>query len=96
MARRHYLVTYDIADDKRRDKVFKTLQGAGDHVQYSVFLCDLNGTELAELRRKVRPLLHQEDDQLLVVDLGHATQPLVQGIESIGRPYEPPVRTRVV
>lgn len=96
MARRHFLVTYDIADDKRRDKVFKTLMGAGDHVQYSVFLCDLNPTELAELRRQVRPLLHQDDDQLLVVDLGKATRPLVEGIEAIGRAYDPPVRTRVV
>ncbi|HUT57607.1 MAG TPA: CRISPR-associated endonuclease Cas2, partial [Phycisphaerae bacterium] len=39
--RRRYLVTYDISDDKRRDLVFKTLRDRGDHVQFSVFLCEL-------------------------------------------------------
>jgi CRISPR-associated protein Cas2 len=96
MARRHYLITYDISDDKRRTKVFNALMGAGDHVQYSVFLCDLNDAELADLRGRVRPLLHHEQDQLLVVDLGTAKQPLVRGIEALGRPYEPRVRTLVI
>ena len=27
--RRHYLVSYDIADDKRRNKVFDLLEGRG-------------------------------------------------------------------
>ncbi len=40
MARRHFLITYDISDDKRRTKVFHTLQANGDHAQFSVFLCN--------------------------------------------------------
>ena len=39
MSRRHYLVTYDVSDDKRRTHLFKLLEGNGDHVQYSVFFC---------------------------------------------------------
>ena len=50
MARRHFLITYDVSDDKRRTTIFNTLQGNGDHAQFSVFLCQLNATELARLR----------------------------------------------
>lgn len=96
MARRHYLLTYDVSDDKRRTRLYKTLLGAGDHVQYSVFLCDLNDAELADLRGRVRPLLHHGEDQLLVVDLGPAASPLLDGIEAIGRAYEPAVRVQVI
>lgn len=54
MERRHYLVTYDISDDKRRDAVFRLLLGHGDHAQYSVFFCELSGRELVELRARLR------------------------------------------
>ena len=40
-----YLVCYDIADDKRLRKVFKTCGNFGDHLQFSVFECDLNPSE---------------------------------------------------
>ncbi len=40
--RRRYLITYDISDDKRRARVFKSLRNRGDHLQFSVFLCELN------------------------------------------------------
>ena len=96
MARRHYLVTYDISDDKRRTKVYKTLLGAGDHVQYSVFLCELNDSELAGLRSTVRTILNKKEDQLLFVDLGLASAPVLEGIEAIGRSYSPTARVLVV
>lgn len=89
-------MTYDISDDKRRTKIYKILLGAGDHIQYSVFFCDLNDAELASLRGRLRPLLNNNEDQLLIVDLGLATQPLIEGIEALGRAYEPTVRTLVV
>lgn len=94
--RRNYLVTYDIADDRRRTEVFQTLHGFGDHAQYSVFFCELDGRELAQLRRRIRSAVHHGEDQVLIVDLGRATKPLESGIEVIGRGYEPPIRTVVV
>lgn len=36
-----YLISYDIAVDKRRTKIAKLLEGFGQRVQYSVFECDL-------------------------------------------------------
>ncbi len=96
MARRHYLVSYDISDDRRRDAVFKALEGQGDHVQYSVFLCDLNDRELAQLRARLRREINAVEDQILIVDLGPATSPLENGIECLGKAYAPSVRVLVV
>lgn len=96
MARRHYLVSYDISDDRRRNAVFKALEGQGDHVQYSVFLCDLNERELAQLRARLRREINAIEDQILIVDLGPATSPLENGIECLGKPYAPSVRVLVV
>ncbi|MEK7751294.1 MAG: CRISPR-associated endonuclease Cas2, partial [Acidobacteriota bacterium] len=39
--RNSYLVSYDIADDKRLRQVFKTMRAYGDHLQFSVFECQL-------------------------------------------------------
>lgn len=96
MSRRHYLVTYDIGDDKRRDRVFKTLQANGDHVQFSVFLCELNRRELANLCAELSDGLHSHQDQVLVLDLGPAHVPLESGLQSLGRAYRPTVRTTIV
>jgi CRISPR-associated protein Cas2 len=94
--RRNYLVTYDIADDKRRNEVFRTLHGFGDHAQYSVFFCELNRRELAQLRSHIRAAVHHREDQVLIVDLGHAQRPLADGIEVIGLGYEPTIRIVVI
>lgn len=96
MYRRHYVVTYDVSDDRRRSRVFKTLHGFGDHVQYSVFFCDLSEPELVELRRRLRAVIDHRLDQVLIVDLGTAERSLEAGLDVLGRGYEPPVRTVVV
>jgi CRISPR-associated protein Cas2 len=96
MERRHYLVCYDISDDRRRDNVFRILLGQGNHAQYSVFFCELSERELVELRTRLRACIHVAEDQVLIVDLGKASRPLVAGVEALGRRYDPPVRTVVV
>lgn len=94
--RRHYCVTYDISDDKRRNRVFKTLLGHGDHAQYSVFFCELNGRELAELRSRCREIINHSEDQVMLIDLGQAANPLESGLEVLGKGYAPSTRTIVV
>jgi CRISPR-associated protein Cas2 len=93
---RHYVVSYDISDDRRRDQVFRTLYGYGNHAQYSVFFCELSDVELVRLRSTLRGLIHHQEDQVMIIDLGSNTQPLEEGLEVLGRPYRPPVRTLVV
>lgn len=96
--RRRYLITYDISDDKRRDRVFKTLRDRGDHVQFSVFLCELNARERALLKGELRQYVNQKDDQVLILDLGSADDPLKigQDVECVGFAYCPPQRILVV
>jgi CRISPR-associated protein Cas2 len=96
MSRRHYVVTYDVSDDKRRSEVFKALAGAGDWAQYSVFFCELSDQELVELRIKLRDAINKQQDQVLIIDLGQAARPLQTGIEVLGRGYDPPIRTIVI
>ena len=96
MDRRHYIVSYDISDDRRRDQVFRILLGQGDHAQYSVFFCELNDRELVTLRTRLRACIHAVEDQILIVDLGPAVRPLQNGLEAIGRAYDPLVRTFIV
>jgi CRISPR-associated protein Cas2 len=96
MARTRYVVTYDIADDRRRNHVFRTLHGFGDHTQYSVFLCELNDSELVRLRMAVRPHIDTGEDQLLIVEVGPATGSVTASVEAIGRHYDPPTRSVVI
>ncbi len=74
MARRRYLVLYDIRDDKRLRMVFNTMRSFGSRFQYSVFLCDLNPSELLQLRWELRDCMNQAVDSLAIVDLGTPSQ----------------------
>jgi CRISPR-associated protein Cas2 len=96
MARRRFLITYDIADDKRRSKIFKALRDVGDHVQFSVFLCCLNERERVALRGRVDSLIDHRADQIMTVDLGPAAHDPDHCISTLGRAYQPPGRLIVV
>ena len=65
-----YLVCYDIADDKRLRKVFKTCGNFGDHLQFSVFECDLNPSEKVELETALIGIINHDEDQVIFVVLG--------------------------
>ncbi|HQZ40330.1 MAG TPA: CRISPR-associated endonuclease Cas2 [Vicinamibacterales bacterium] len=87
--RKTYLVCYDISDDFRRSRVLKTMKGYGDHLQYSVFECQLNATGLARCRHALSNVIHHKDDQVLFVDLGPTEGRGDRVISSLGRPYSP-------
>lgn len=94
--RRRYLVTYDISDDKRRNGVFKTLMSNGNHVQFSVFLCELNRKELAGLKGRLGQMINHREDQVLLLDMGTTDHDLAATLRCIGKKYRPPARVRVV
>ena len=85
--RNSYLVCYDISDDKRLRRVFKIMRGYGDHLQLSVFECQLTRMDLARLEAELSEVIHHEDDQVLFVDLGPAEGRGDRVITSLGRPY---------
>lgn len=93
--RRRFLVTYDICNDKRLKKVFKAMNDFGDHLQFSVFLCELNEVERIRLESRIKPLMNENDDQVLIVDLGLAhSQAEGECFYCIGKPiiFQPRAR----
>jgi len=94
--RSSYLVCYDISDDDRRRDVYKRLRGFGDHLQYSVFRCDLSSRELAELIAALDLLIDHDDDQVLIVDLGPTDGRASICISALGKRYTPPERLATV
>jgi CRISPR-associated protein Cas2 len=94
--RSRYFVTYDITDDTRRTAVYKALRGFGDHLQYSVFRCDLSDLQRAAMIATIAPLLDHAEDQVLVVDLGPVDGRASTCIASLGLPYKNPERRVVI
>lgn len=85
--RQAYIVSYDICHKKRLRKVYKVMRGYGDHVQYSVFRCELNKRELVELRAKLRDVINAAVDQVMFVDMGPADGRGGNAITVLGKPY---------
>lgn len=61
-----YVVAYDVASDRRREAVARALEAIGDRVQQSVFLIDIDGTQLARLLDALDAELEPPADRLQV------------------------------
>jgi CRISPR-associated protein Cas2 len=72
MARRRYLVAYDIRDDRRLRSIASCMEGFGTRIQYSVFVCDLSDRERVLMRGDVEQLMKMSEDSVMVVDVGAA------------------------
>ena len=58
MKRKHfYVVTYDIADDRRRDKVVKLMESIGTQMNYSVFECMLTEVQYRNMVARLTKLV---------------------------------------
>ena len=82
-----YLVCYDIADDKRLRRVFKTCKNFGQHLQFSVFECDLDPREKLEFEEALANLIQRDEDQVLFVALGSTEGRGERVISALGLPY---------
>ena len=85
--RASYLVCYDICDDKRLRRVFKVMRAWGDHLQYSIFECQLTPTDLIRLRGELAGEINKSDDQVLFVNLGPSDGRGDRVITALGKPY---------
>ena len=92
---RRYIVAYDIADQRRWRRVFKTMHGYGEWLQLSVFQCRLSAVRRAELELRLRALIKTGEDHVLLIDVGPAdrTQPAVA---SLGKTFAAIERRAVV
>lgn len=64
-----YVVAYDISDDRRRLRVFKTLKRYGTSVQESVFECHLTAAQFVQMRQQVELVIDPQTDQVRYYDL---------------------------
>jgi CRISPR-associated protein Cas2 len=94
--RQTYVIAYDVSDPKRLRKVFRTMKGYGDHIQLSVFRCELTHRQLVELRAKLASIIHHGEDQVLLVDIGPEDGRASTAIGSLGRAYKAPARSAIV
>jgi CRISPR-associated protein Cas2 len=66
----HLVVTYDVADDGRRQRLATLLSAYGPRVQLSVFECRLDTPKAArDLRGRIRELIDAAEDQVRVYRL---------------------------
>ena len=84
--RRCFLVCYDIADDKRLRRVFKTCKGYGEHWQYSIFFCVLKPIDRVRLQAELEQILNYAEDQVLLLDLGEDEEQARNAALVLGQP----------
>ena len=70
MARRRYLVAYDIRDGRRLGRARRLVKGYGWPMQLSVFICDLDVIELLALKAKIGTIIDHRVDSVTLVDGG--------------------------
>lgn len=91
-----YVVCYDISDDRRLRRVYRAMRGFGDHVQLSVFRCELSPRERIELLATLSPIIDHARDQVLLINVGPADGRAANVFEALGRPHLPAVRHAIV
>jgi len=94
--RSRYIVSYDICDKKRLRRTYRAMRGFGDHLQYSVFRCDLSDVERVELIGVLKEIINHDEDQVLIIDIGPAEGRGENCVESLGRPYILPERHAII
>ncbi|MCF6210263.1 MAG: CRISPR-associated endonuclease Cas2 [Gammaproteobacteria bacterium] len=95
MEERLYIVTYDIADQRRWRAIFKLMNGYGEWLQLSVFQCRLSRKRHAEMLATLDELIHHSEDHILLLDLGIADR-VDPRVVSLGKAFEAVKREPVI
>jgi CRISPR-associated protein Cas2 len=80
------IVSYDISDPKRWRQVYRTMRGFGEHLQLSVFACDLTAAQRIQMVAALESAIDAHEDQVLVIDLGPSQAQPIRNIACVGRP----------
>lgn len=57
-----YVISYDIPDNQRRNRLAKVLKGFGSRVQYSVFEAHLTGSQFEQMKQAVNRVIDPDED----------------------------------
>jgi len=66
------IVSYDIIDDKKRDKICNILKDYCKRLQYSVFECDLTEKLFEQMIKKLKTHINEGEDSLIIIHLCEA------------------------
>ena len=78
------VVAYDIADDRRRQRIAKVLVQYGTRCNESVFECLLTQAKIQKMLKQLNMLVNEKEDSVLIYYL---CKPCVMKRETIG--YRP-------
>lgn len=92
---RLYIVTYDIADDRRWRRVYRVMNGYGRWLQLSVFQCRLTPRRRQDMAAALEAVIHNRDDHVLIIDVGPADT-IDPRVESLGKTFESVQRQAIV
>jgi len=81
MDKRHlYIIAYDIADNKRINKVRNFLRGYSTGGQKSVYECFLSEAELASITQELKWMIREEYDRIHIFQVDRRAQIICLGI----------------
>lgn len=64
-----YVISYDITDDKRRNKVAKILESYACRVQYSVFEIICNEEVIDKIASELKNIIKENEDSIRIYSL---------------------------
>jgi CRISPR-associated protein Cas2 len=79
-----YVVSYDIMEPERLQKVHKMMKGFGDAVHYSVFRCDLTPKGRVEMIAALTGLIKHDEDRVMIINIGPVEGMAEDRIEFLG------------
>lgn len=68
----HFVIAYDIEQNRRRRKVMEALKDYGLRVQYSVYECELDPARLKVVRERLAALIDKRADKVHIYGLCEA------------------------
>ena len=63
------VVSYDISDNKRRERLRKALLTFGNPIQFSVFECDLTRRQIETMQRVIRGIITAGKDNVRIYQI---------------------------
>jgi CRISPR-associated protein Cas2 len=89
------VVSYDIPDDKRRNKIARTLEDYGARVQYSVFEVNLDPRQVAKMRQELVEIAQEDVDSIRFYTLCGACYARIE-VLGAGRAAETPPEALII
>jgi CRISPR-associated protein Cas2 len=89
------VVSYDIPDDRRRNKVARTLEDYGVRVQYSVFEVNLDSRQVDKMRDELARIAEQDVDSIRFYTLCGACYARIE-VLGTGRAAEAPPEALII